>query len=609
MNDLLTPSFAQPGSEWLAGFLAWLRAEGCTLHWIECCRNRLGAVEAFLDRFGLAPARLAEPEIQGRLWQWYQEWRTDFRPGTLHHLRGAVRYFLRYARETGRLPVQSDPDWVDAFPAWMLERGYAANSVVCYTGKLRTVAATLASWGWELTRLVEPETQAQVLRHWQDSHGWGPLPRPYARTQLLGAIRCWIRWAREHGLVPPAPPKLPRPPRPRAETRPFKTRPWLIPFGNFLREQGYRRYTLGAHLGRMVKVGHYLKERGLEPAQLSDPTIRAGCLASTRESSRKRTASAIDRWLAYARTVGLIPPPHSQSPATPPLVEDFLRFSREHRGLSPSTMQWYRKMLTELAGFVSDRHPDLVAIPLALLDQFVAMARASRIEVARAANAVRSFLRYLFLIGLEPHDRSRLVEAPRMYRNERLPRHLSESKFQSIWTHVDRNSAHGKKVWALLILLSTYGLRIGEAARLRLEDLNLDEGWLRVARTKTGAESSYPVTPAVEQALRQYLEIRPHSMHPELFLTTQAPYRPYRSKSSLGACVRTVLARVMGGPGPGQGPHTLRFTLARRLREGGVSLGLMRQILGHRHSNSTGRYLRVSLDELREVAQNYADLL
>lgn len=475
---------------------------------------------------------------------------------------------------------------------------------------MRSVAGTLAGWGWELTRLADPEAQAQVVLHWHESHGWGSHPRRYARTQLLGALRCWIRWAREHGLVPPAPPKAPRPRRPLAETRPFKTRPWLIPFGNFLREQGYRRNVLGAYLGRMVKVGDYLTERGLEPAQLADPGILEGYLVTARESSRKRIVNAVRRWLAYARVVGLVPPPLSPAPtALAPIVEDFLRFAREHRGLSPSTLEWYRKMLTELAGFLSERHADLVATPLALLDQFVARDRASRSEVARAANAVRSFLRYLFLVGLEPEDRSRLVEAPRMYRNERLPRHLSESKFRSMWTHVDQNSAHGKKVWALLVLLSTYGLRIGEAASLRLEDVNLDGGLLRVARTKTGAESRYPLTPAVEQAIREYLEIRPLSKHPELFLTTLAPYRPYKTKSSLSECVRTVLARMMGARGPGQGPHTLRFTLARRLREAGVSLGLMRQILGHRHSNSTGRYLRISLDELREVARNYADLL
>jgi integrase len=104
------------------------------------------------------------------------------------------------------------------------------------------------------------------------------------------------------------------------------------------------------------------------------------------------------------------------------------------------------------------------------------------------------------------------------------------------------------------------------------------------------------------------LEVRPASSFPQVFLTTTAPYRPYARGNSIGGpCVSTFLRRVAGAPGAGS--HILRHTLARRMRQAGVPLPVMRKILGQTASNSTGHYLRIDLDELREVADNYAELL
>lgn len=112
----------------------------------------------------------------------------------------------------------------------------------------------------------------------------------------------------------------------------------------------------------------------------------------------------------------------------------------------------------------------------------------------------------------------------------------------------------------------------------------------------------------VEEALREYLAVRPQVSCEEVFVTFRAPHRPIQAGSSLaGSSVRKYLLPVVGPPG--RGAHALRHTLARRLRQDGVPLGLMCKILGHRSSNSTGRYLRIALEELREVAANYADFL
>lgn len=508
--------------------------------------------------------------------------------------------------ETSR-PVPTgrrDPAWLVYFAAWLQAKGYARSSRESYLISLRAIHAWLEAQGWEPARLVDPEVLELYGKDWERSH---PASRRASRLQIRNSVRCWLRYARETGLVPPLPPRDP-------ETRPLKTRPWLEPFERHLRREGYRRAIIQRHLERLAQVGDFLADRNLRPPQLAEPEtlelyIREWAANATAgPASRTQIRGAVRRWLDYARANGIVAPLPAVAEG-PPLVEDYLLFAETHQGLSASSRREHRRWLVALADFTARHgHPELVDIPLSLLDSFVAGGRGSRDEVTRVARSVRSFLSYLFLMGHEPRDRSRWIDTPRRYRNERLPRHLSDAQLEQALAQVDRNSAHGKKVWAVLALLTNYGLRVGEVACLRLDDVDLEGCRLRVMRSKTRQESVYPLTPAVEEALRDYLGVRPASEHLEVFLTSRAPHRPYAGGGCLvGPCVRAILARVVGNRGCGG--HVLRHTLARRLRQAGVSLPLMRQILGHKSSTSTGCYLRIALDELREVANNYANLL
>lgn len=483
---------------------------------------------------------------------------------------------------------------------WMRRQGYAGSSIKNYIGKLRTAEAFLAARGAKLLLLAEHEVVADYLRHWSSV---SPSPSPTARQQILIAIECFLAYARRLGRIPP---KL----RPTHAVQ-------LDDFAEWLRQRGYTRSSIESYLGKLRTIATFLSGRGWELTRLSEPEIVAVYLghwqsvsAQPGDAGRRHVLHAVRCFLRYARNVGLVAPePVAAAPPLAPPIADFIEFLRVHQGVSQDTWSRYRGLMAALADFAAARgYPALVDLPVEVLDGFVAHQRPSRHAVARAADAVRSFLRYLFLVGLEVRDRSRWVQAPRMYRNERLPRHLYPEQLKAALAGVDRDTPHGKKVWAVQSLLNTYGLRICEVARLKLDDLSLEASWLRVERTKTLSQSMYPLTPTVEEALRDYLEVRPEADHPELFLTTVAPPRPYRNPASLAnVCVRPVLASVVGTTG--QGAHALRHTLALRLRQGGVSVGMMRQILGHRTSQATGLYLRIDLEDLREVACNYADLL
>lgn len=139
-----------------------------------------------------------------------------------------------------------------------------------------------------------------------------------------------------------------------------------------------------------------------------------------------------------------------------------------------------------------------------MLEKFIAEGRRTRHEVLRVAWAIRAFLRYLFEV-----DR-RLKIAP-VGSPLRGPTKISgchaisAMQLSRILSLVNRGSVHGKKVWAVLALLVNYGLRIGEVAGLRRDEVNWEDRLLRVRRSKTGGVGVSPhswVIVAAKQPVR-----------------------------------------------------------------------------------------------------------
>jgi site-specific recombinase XerD len=271
-----------------------------------------------------------------------------------------------------------------------------------------------------------------------------------------------------------------------------------------------------------------------------------------------------------------------------------------------------RHWLLRLEEFLEEQQePGLCGISLPALDRFIAGVAqcSSRSTTQWVVGVLRTLLRYLFLVGREREDRSPLLQSPRVYRRMKVPRHLTDEQLEEALLKVDRTTPRGKRDWAVLMLLCGYGLRAGEASRLRLKDVDFEGHRLFVRRLKGAGTRIFPLTSAVEGALREYLaEARPACSHPEVFLTCHPPFRPFPSGSSLSnSCVRQYIKHLTGLPS--RGAHALRHTLARRMLQSGAPLEVVRRTLGHRDMNTTCGYLRISIEELREVADNYAELL
>jgi len=216
---------------------------------------------------------------------------------------------------------------------------------------------------------------------------------------------------------------------------------------------------------------------------------------------------------------------------------------------------------------------------------------------------LRDFLVFLYQNRVTSANLSTAVVSPKCFRHERAPRFLSRDEIQSVLRCVNRDAGIGRRNYAMLLLLSTYGLRGIEIVRMKLEDLDWRDEKLHLRNRKGRHDSIYPLTSSVVEALVDYLKNgRPATTRREIFLTDVAPFRPVQT-----VAVRHVLKkylRVAGLDTRGAGAHTLRYSCAQRLFDEDFSIKVIGDYLGHRNLDTTLRYVKIDIKGLREVAMN-----
>jgi integrase len=159
----------------------------------------------------------------------------------------------------------------------------------------------------------------------------------------------------------------------------------------------------------------------------------------------------------------------------------------------------------------------------------------------------------------------------------------------------------GLRDYAIFFLIATYGLRACDILALTLDDFRWRQGELHITQRKTGYPLVLPLTDAAGEAVLHYLrDGRPQSSCRHLFLRVRAPMGPLKSTAindAFEACYqRSGLRR------PHTGVHCLRHSYALHLLRLGVSLKTIGDVLGHQSTESTCVYLRLDVEDLRQVA-------
>jgi site-specific recombinase XerD len=282
----------------------------------------------------------------------------------------------------------------------------------------------------------------------------------------------------------------------------------------------------------------------------------------------------------------------------------FVAHLLDERGLRPPTLLNYRVFLRHLENYLKDVKVSSVReLSPTILSAFVTQRTAGwgMSMVGGLCGVLRVFLRYLFREKLISQDLSGTVEGPKKYRLSSIPRSISWTEVERMLATVDRRSVVGRRDYAILLLLVTYGLRGREVAALTLDDLDWERERLKVPERKAGHSTAYPLAPIVGQAIVDYLKQgRPQTAGRHIFYRVVAPYSPMTYCAISGRA--SYYLHKAGVPVPRPGSHTLRHTCVQRLIDAHFPLKTIGDYVGHASPESTAIYAKVSLENLREVA-------
>ena len=217
-------------------------------------------------------------------------------------------------------------------------------------------------------------------------------------------------------------------------------------------------------------------------------------------------------------------------------------------------------------------------------------------------SALRSFLRFCLHRGYIEHSMDHAVLTLRTYKLATVPRGLSDTEAQRVLQCIDRSSHVGRRDYAMVQLLYTYGVRGGQVRALRLEDIDWAHNQILFKTSKQGKDSRLPLTAEVGESLLDYLQNdRPPYGYPHVFLSCRAPYHPLPYSSSLSAIVERRI-RAAGIELFSKGAHAFRHCFATRMLQKGHSLKEVADVLGHRHLGTTFIYTKVDFNALKQVA-------
>jgi integrase/recombinase XerD len=290
-------------------------------------------------------------------------------------------------------------------------------------------------------------------------------------------------------------------------------------------------------------------------------------------------------------------------------IDRFLDHLAVERGLSPNTVAAYRRDLRRYAAFLRRRRVhDAADVEGATVSAFVANVSSSKhgdghpyraTSVARALSSVRTFHRFLLREGEAARDPTDGVVRPRLPRS--LPRPLSVDDIGRLLAAPRPVDDKGLRDRAVLEAMYGAGLRVSEVVGLDVDDVDLEDGSVRVLG-KGGKERDVPLGRYAREAIAAYLtRARPTlataRSRSALFLNRRDGRRLSRQ-----ACWNAIReAAATAGLRTRVTPHTLRHSFATHLLEGGADVRVVQELLGHASVATTQVYTLVTKEHLREV--------
>ena len=381
---------------------------------------------------------------------------------------------------------------------------------------------------------------------------------------------------------------------------------------DWLLDDGFSPVTIRNHLSKVSHLNSYLDEGKTGQLPLTAEDIKGffkayPLRARSQKPSEHRLHNiqwSINRFVKYLCHLQLYVP-MAELPIFRPLLDSYLKWMADYQHAVSATLdrrsqslkqflKWLGPQAT-IAG-MSELTPEIVEH--FFLSYAQKMGRSARRSMQ---STLRTFFRFCLQRGfiLRPLDSA--VPTLRTYKLATVPRGLTDEQAQKVLKTINRSNNTGRRDYAICQMLYSYGVRGGQIRALRLQDIDWTADQIFFKALKNGKDSLLPLTDEVGQSLLDYLQnARPPSIHPEVFITTRAPYHPLLESNTISSIIsRNIIAA--GVNCHSKGAHAFRHNFATRMVQKGHSLKEIADVLGHRHLETTFIYTKVDFTILKQV--------
>ena len=296
-----------------------------------------------------------------------------------------------------------------------------------------------------------------------------------------------------------------------------------------------------------------------------------------------------------------------QKPTSPDaLIDRFLNYLIVEKGLAQKTIEAYSRDIIRYSNFLavnkssafSEEDTPLILKHLILLRKSGLKARSR----ARHLVAIRGFYRFLVQEKILQNDPARLIDLPKS--GLKLPHVLSKEEIERLLNAPDTAKVLGVRDAAMLELLYAAGLRVSELINLKLQDINLEAGFVRIFG-KGSRERIVPIGAHAREKVSTYLK----TVRPKRLKQASSPYlfiaRAAKPMTRQGFWKLLRRYAIKAGLKKNITPHSLRHSFASHLLEGGADLRAVQVMLGHVDISTTQIYTHVTRDHLKKLHQKY----
>jgi site-specific recombinase XerD len=389
--------------------------------------------------------------------------------------------------------------------------------------------------------------------------------------------------------------------------------PYVKPYITLVLNKGYKQTTILKQLRLIARLNRWLLRTDFDLGGLDERVLEhfRRCDQKQRRTPANGARLVLQRLLSVLRDAKVaLPAERSSIPQTAVqcLTQRYRRHLLDDQGLAESTVANYawhvQKFLSEQFGVGAVNLTSLQAEDATRFIQQTARDHSTR-HAHHLVAALRSFFRFLHYQGEIETDLAPALPKVANWALSSLPKYISADAVQRVLDKCDRQTAVGRRDYAVLLLLARLGMRGGEVLRLNLEDIDWHNARIIIRVSKGPGWTQLPLTAEVGAAIARYLRHdRPRCDCRRIFLRARAPHLALSRTAVIASLVRRAMKKA-GIESARKGAHLFRHSLATDMLRRGASLNEIGELLRHRSPNSTAVYAKVELTSLRPLALSW----